>query len=112
MEVRPGLPSQRFTSGAGSSFIGGTIAASTPSRHYMGAGGGRLPPFYTLDGGKTWNTITLPGVSSWSGFDFSYNLDARTVTADRVLPNTFYLYFAGEGVYRNNERRGVVDTSI
>ena len=48
---------------------------------------------------QTWNPITLPGVSSWSGFDFAYYLDARTVTADRVLPNTFYLYYAGQGVF-------------
>ena len=48
---------------------------------------------------QTWNPITLPGVSSWSGFDFAYYLDTRTVTADRVLPNTFYLYYAGHGVF-------------
>ena len=105
-----------FPSGAGSSFIGGTIAASTPQDIIWAPAGG-VAPFYTLDGGKTWNTITLPGVSSWSGFDFSYNLDARTVTADRVLPNTFYLYFAGKGVYEttNGGCRGhkyLVDRSL
>ena len=38
-------------------------------------------------------------MSSWSGFDWAYYLDTRTVTADRVLPNTFYLYDAGQGVF-------------
>ena len=48
---------------------------------------------------KPGTPITLPGVSSWSNFDFAYYLDTRTVTADRVLSNTFYLYYAGKGVY-------------
>ena len=48
---------------------------------------------------KPGSPSALPGVSDWSSFDFAYYLDARTVTADRVLPNTFYLYDAGYGVY-------------
>jgi len=84
--------------GAGKSYIGGTIAASSPTNIIWAPAGGE-DPYYTLNGGATWNPITLPGVTSWSGFDFAYYLDARTVTADRVLPNTFYLYDAGHGVY-------------
>jgi hypothetical protein len=38
-------------------------------------------------------------VSSWSGFDWAYYLDQRSVTADRVLSNTFYLYYPGQGVF-------------
>jgi len=30
-------------------------------------------------------------------FDSAYYFNTRTVTADRVLPNTFYLYYAGSG---------------
>ena len=78
--------------------FGGTIAASTPENIIWAPSGG-VDPYYTLNGGETWNPITLPGVSNWSGFDWAYYLDSRTVTADRVLPNTFYLYYAGEGVY-------------
>jgi len=84
--------------GAGQNFIGGTIAASSPTDIVWAPAGGE-DPYYTLNGGLTWNRVTLPGVSSWSGFDFAYYLDARTVTADRVLPNTFYLYYAGQGVF-------------
>ncbi len=87
-----------FLPGAGSTFIGGTIAASSPTNIIWAPAGG-FDPYYTLNGGETWNPITLPGVSNWSGLDPAYYLDARTVTADRVLPNTFYLYYAGEGVY-------------
>ena len=82
-----------FPPGAGTNFIGGTIAASSPTNIIWAPAGG-IDPYYTLNGGQTWNPITLPGVSNWSGFDFAYYLDARTVTADRVLPNTFYLYYA------------------
>ena len=56
--------------------------------------------------------VNLPGVTDWSGFDWAYYLDARTVTADRVLPNTFYLYYAGQGVYQNHGWRRYLDTSI
>jgi hypothetical protein len=42
--------------------------------------------------------ISLPGVSSWSGFDWAYYLVQRSVTADRVQPHTFYLYY--NGVYK------------
>ena len=76
--------------------VGGTIAASTPSNIIWAAAGGHQP-YYTLDGGETWNPVVLPGVSNWSVFDTSYALDTRTVTADRVLPNTFYMYFPTNG---------------
>jgi hypothetical protein len=84
--------------GLGTKYIGGTIAASSPTNIIWAPADG-TDPYYTLNGGVTWNPITLPGVTSWSGFDFAYYLDTRTVTADRVLPNTFYLYYAGHGVY-------------
>ena len=80
--------------------IGGTIAASTPTNIIWAPADGNQP-YYTLNGGETWNPITLPGVTSWSGFDWAYYLNTRTVTADRVLPNTFYLYYAGYGVYES-----------
>ncbi len=85
--------------GASSNFMGGTIAASTP-RNIIWAPADNQQPYYTLNGGTTWTPISLPGVSSWSDFDWAYYLKARTVTADRVLPNTFYLFFAGHGLYR------------
>ena len=80
--------------GAGSSYIGGNIAAST-TQNFIWAPADGNQPYYTLDGGQTWNPITLPGVTSWSGFDWAYYLTGRTVTADRVLANTFYLYYNG-----------------
>ena len=84
--------------GAGSSFMGGTIAASTPQNIVWAPAEGHQP-YYTLNGGTTWNPINLPGVSSWSGFDASPYYVQRSVTADRVQANTFYLYDPGKGVF-------------
>ena len=77
---------------------GGTIAASTPENIVVAPADG-VQPYYTLNGGATWNPIVLPGISSWSGFEGSYFTDERSVTADRVLANTFYLLYPGNGVY-------------
>ena len=79
--------------------FGGTIAASTPENIIWSPSGG-VDPYYTLDGGQTWNPITLPGVSSWSGFDWAYYLDEHVIAADRVLANTFYLFYADIGVFK------------
>jgi Bacterial Ig domain len=80
--------------------IGGTIAASSPTDIIWAPAGG-IDPYYTLNGGVTWNTITLPGVSNWGGFDWAPYLDTRTVAADRVLPNTFYLYDPTVGLFES-----------
>ncbi|MFZ2107101.1 MAG: hypothetical protein WAV18_17290, partial [Roseiarcus sp.] len=74
--------------GADSAFMGGTIAASTP-QNIVWAPANSKQPYYTLNGGSTWSPITLPGVSTWKGFHWAYYLDQRSVTADRVLANTF-----------------------
>lgn len=92
---------QRFAtmpSFAGST-IGGSIAASSPTNIIWAPAGG-YAPVYTLDGGATWTTISLPGkTSDWGAFHQGYWLDRTTITADRVLPNTFYLYDVATGVY-------------
>jgi hypothetical protein len=77
---------------------GGTIAASTP-QNIIWAPADRCNPYYTTNQGATWTPITLPGVSNYGGFDFTYYLRQRSVTADRVNANTFYLYYGGHGVF-------------
>ena len=93
----------------GGSF-GGDIAASTPNNIIFASANGSQP-YYTLDGGSTWNPITLPGVSSWSGFIGAYFQDLQVITADRVLANTFYLLDAGHGVFRTTNG-GVTWTEV
>jgi hypothetical protein len=88
-----------FATAPATGLQGGTIAASTPQNIIWAPAGGRQP-YYTLNQGSTWTGITLPGVSSWNGFDFAYYLAQRSVTADRVNANTFYLYFGGHGVFQ------------
>jgi hypothetical protein len=82
--------------------VGGSIAASTPL-NFIWAATGNQPPAYTLDGGKTWTNINIPGKSDWGALHHAYYLDKTTITADRVQPNTFYLYDVASGVYRTTD---------
>jgi hypothetical protein len=78
--------------------VGGAIAASSPTNIIWAPSDG-VQPYYTLNGGQSWNPINLPGVTGWNSFDWAYYLDTKTVAADRVLPNTFYLYYAQYGLF-------------
>jgi photosystem II stability/assembly factor-like uncharacterized protein len=88
---------------AGSNAFGGTIAASTPQNIIWAPAGGasNTVPYYTKDGGTTWNPIVVPEIANWSYLDISAYFDKRSVVADRVLANTFYLYAPGEGVFKS-----------
>ncbi|OIQ75463.1 xyloglucanase precursor [mine drainage metagenome] len=95
----------------GGSF-GGNIAASTPN-NFIFAGTGNQP-YYTLDGGNTWNPVNLPGVSSYSNLLHTFS-NARIVTADRVLANTFYLLDVGTGLFKTTNGGAtwtLVNTSV
>lgn len=81
---------------------GGCIAASTPTNIIWAPAGGTAPS-YTTNGGTSWNTIAISGIASWSGFQGQYFTNQRSVTADRVNATTFYLYFAGNGVYKTSD---------
>lgn len=74
--------------------MGGTIAASSPTDIVWAPANG-VAPVYTKDGGQTWKPVVLPGVTDWHDFHWAYYLNKRTVTADRVLPDTFYMYYNG-----------------
>lgn len=96
---QPGFPGQAN---------GGSIAVSTPNNIILAPADG-VQPYYTLDGGKTWTGINLPGVTTWNSFIGAYYLDVRAVTADRVAPNTFYLLYGG--LYKSRDG-GVTWTQV
>jgi hypothetical protein len=78
-------------------FNGGVIAASTPTNVIVAPEVGN--PQYTTDGGNTWNTISISGITFSGWLAFEPDGCWRLICADRVNANTFYLYFAGTGLY-------------
>jgi photosystem II stability/assembly factor-like uncharacterized protein len=82
--------------------VGGSIAASSPT-NFIWVATGNQPPAYTLDGGKTWTNISIAGISDWSMLHHAYYLNRTSISADRVLPNTFYLQDPSSGVYRTTD---------
>jgi hypothetical protein len=91
-----GLPSWALNT------VGGSIAAST-TKNFIWVAAGNQAPAYTLDGGKTWSNVSIEGVTNWSQMHSNWYLSRTTITADRVQPNTFYLYDTGSGVYRTTD---------
>ncbi len=55
-------------------------------------------PFYTKDGGSSWQPIVLPGAQgdNWGSFGGTW-LQRKTLAADRSVPGTFYMYHSGGG---------------
>jgi hypothetical protein len=72
--------------------IGGTIAVSSPNEIVWAPPYGGAPA-YTKDGGSTWHDVILPGVTDWSTLP--------RVAADKVLPDTFYIYY--NGMYKSTD---------
>jgi photosystem II stability/assembly factor-like uncharacterized protein len=69
-------------------------------------------PFYTLDRGKTWSRVNLPGLEAEgdeAGSHFALFLNRKTLVADRSQPGTFYLAHSGvkdgkgAGLYRTTD---------
>ena len=92
--------------------LGGTIAVSSPSKMVWGpANNGR--PFFTADGGRTWQLARFPAdlpTSGESGWSFSFYQNRHIFAADRVLADTFYAYNYGPsaavsvaGTYRSSD---------
>jgi hypothetical protein len=64
-----------------------------------------IRPQITTDGGKTWQSVTLPGVDdsndNIAGYDANYYLSRRNIAADTVAPGVFYMHHAFTGTYRS-----------
>ena len=53
--------------------MGGSIAAASPT-DIVWAPADEYAPYYTDNGGQTWNPVVLPGVTDWTSNDFAYFL--------------------------------------
>jgi hypothetical protein len=56
------------------------------------------PPYYTLDRGRTWARVVLPGETGDKTGSFEIKwMPRRILAADRVMPGTFYMVHSGDG---------------
>lgn len=77
----------------------GSIAVSTPDNIVW------MPsfdndPYYTLDRGRTWKKVVLPGFiqNGKTGSHHQYHLKRQDVVADKTIPGTFYIAHTGQYV--------------
>jgi hypothetical protein len=81
---------------------GGYIAASTPKNIVIVVSNNDYP-YVTTDGGQTWTQKRFPagiGPGKETGWGFAYYTNRHTAVADRVTPNTFYMYNYLAGIYK------------
>jgi hypothetical protein len=99
--------------------IAGGIAAASPT-NFVWVPSNNGNPWYTINGGASWTKIGISGVPSIgeTGWGFAYFLDRQIVAADRVKPDTFYLYNYGPsgvpsaaGLYKSIDK-GVTWTHV
>lgn len=76
----------------------GTIAVSADDPdNIVWAPAFNRQPFYTTDGGWSWQPVLFAGATGDSPGSFSRNFFQRkTLASDKVKPGTFYLYHSGE----------------
>jgi hypothetical protein len=112
----------RFTNVPATDNKGGMIACGTDPNNYViiasDNGTASMPPYYTTDGGITWNAISISGVSSTgpTGWNDNWYSRRHILCSDRVTPDTFYMYNYGPsgslpGVYKSSNK-GVSWTRI
>jgi hypothetical protein len=81
---------------------GGYIAASTAKNVVVVASNNDYP-YVTTNGGQTWQQKRFPqgiGAGKETGWGFAYYTNRHTAVADRVTPNTFYMYNYLSGIYK------------
>ena len=80
----------------------GTMAVSTPD-NIVWAPSNKKAPYVTKNRGASWQPISLPGVSNWTGLHSAYYLNRHIVAADRVNAGTFYMYLSTNGLFRSTD---------
>lgn len=75
----------------------GTIAvSSSDAQNIVWQPAWNRQPYYTTDGGRSWAAVILAGASGDTPGSFRDTwLQRKTLTADKSLPGTFYLYHSG-----------------
>ncbi|SDU12473.1 Aryl-phospho-beta-D-glucosidase BglC, GH1 family [Verrucomicrobium sp. GAS474] len=76
------------------------VSASDPD-HLVWSPSAKKLPYYTADRGATWKQATLGGPSE-TGFN-SHPMSTKPLCADRVAPDTFYLYTPQAGLFRSTD---------
>lgn len=68
------------------------------------------PLHFSHDQGATWTEVVLPGTEdnvtdgkNTGGSHFAYYLNRNVLQADRILPDTFYLYHGELGIFRSSD---------
>jgi photosystem II stability/assembly factor-like uncharacterized protein len=84
--------------------IGGSIAAGGEN-NFVWLPNNNGQPWYTLDGGNSWQASTVPNVptTGTTGWGYAYFLHRIVVVADKVKIGVFYMYNLGgaTGLYRS-----------
>lgn len=93
---------QPFATYPTTGLMGGSIAVSTPLNILWLPSDSPASPYYTTDGGATWKSVIIAGTTS-PGWGSAYYMNSTFACADRVTPNTFYLYNYGTGLYRSTD---------
>ena len=89
----PSIPKVSMETGqAPFSIFGGGVAIGNKG-NILWAPCNNLPPFYTKDGGNTWEEIKLGGYRV--ALNNAYYLNRNCIASDKQNPGTFYLYCRG-----------------
>ena len=84
----------------------GTLAVAS-TQNIVWVPSDRRRPYYTKNRGLTWRPVVLPGLDdsaeSYGGLNKAYYLRRHNVCADRVTPDTFYLYHDQVGLFRSTD---------
>jgi hypothetical protein len=73
------------------SIFGNIAISASDSNNIVWLPTGNQEPYYTNDLGVTWQQATLPNNQGDCCLNFNF-VYKKALTADRVLPNTFYIY--------------------
>jgi photosystem II stability/assembly factor-like uncharacterized protein len=94
----------RFANLPADTEFGNIAVAANDTQNIVWVPSSDQTPQFTKDRGSSWTPITLPDLpANQTGSHNDPHLNRRVITADRVMPNTFYYYHKDNGVYRSTD---------